>query len=172
MKEIKKIVSKQITNQKLNLAVAYRLIHLNYDVNFDPCDFQCEGLSAGQTDSWKGKSIFKSVRRIRAGSFLMVGIPPEMLAVAMGLGDICSIQFNELVVHFYPRDAAAQDAGGRLDILGGFPVSHVGVAAFAALATFHFFGTDIAHTISRQNILAGFLGADFFHKPGLDEWLQ
>jgi len=40
---------------------------------------------------------------------------------------------------------AAQYAGGRLYFLRGKPMCHVGLAAFAALATFNFFSTDCAH---------------------------
>ena len=79
---------------------------------------------------------------------------------------------GELLIDLNPCNSATQDAGGCLDILGGFPAGHVGMTTFAALPAFDFFGTDIPDKISRQNIFSGFLGADFFHEPGLDERLQ
>ena len=79
---------------------------------------------------------------------------------------------SKLLIDLNPCNPATQDASGCLDFLGGFPVGHVGMTTLAALTAFDFFGTEIAHKISRQNILAGFLGADFFHEPGLDERLQ
>jgi hypothetical protein len=79
---------------------------------------------------------------------------------------------SELLIDLNPCNPATQDASGRLDFRGGFPVGHVGMTTLAALTAFNFFGTDIAQKFSRQNILAGFLGSDFFHEPGLDERFQ
>jgi hypothetical protein len=54
-------------------------------------------------------------------------------------------EIGELVLHLGAGGTAAQDAGGRLDFLGGKPMCHVGVAAFAALAALNFFLTGCAH---------------------------
>jgi len=52
---------------------------------------------------------------------------------------------GELVLHLGAGGTAAQDAAGRLEFLGGNPMGHVGVAAFATLTALNFFLTGCAH---------------------------
>lgn len=59
------------------------------------------------------------------------------------LGGILKVA--QLALDFGAGGTAAEDAGGRFDFLGGKPMRHVGVAAFAALTTRNFFLSGCAH---------------------------